>query len=72
MTGNFPNCTYVDFIQMMIGSLGGWGKWVHYKHLYFILQNVMYYGYYFHSFLNVWNWNEVQRLTNHVRLIILK
>ncbi len=44
MIGNFPNCTCVEFIQMMAGSLGGWGKWVHYKHLYFILQNVMYYG----------------------------
>ncbi len=42
--GNFLNCTYVDFVQMMVGSLGGWGKWVHCKHLYFILQNVMYYG----------------------------
>jgi hypothetical protein len=37
---NFPNFIYVDFIHMMAGSLGGWGKWVHYKHLYFILQCV--------------------------------
>jgi hypothetical protein len=37
MIGNFPNCTCVDFIQMMASSLGGQGKWVHCKHLYFIL-----------------------------------
>jgi hypothetical protein len=26
----------------------------------------------FHSFPNVWNWNEVQCFTSHVRVIILK
>jgi hypothetical protein len=29
--GSFHNCTCVDFIQMMAGSLGGQRKWVHYK-----------------------------------------
>jgi hypothetical protein len=42
--GNFPSCNCVDFIQMMAGSLGSQGNWVHCKHLYFILQNVMYCG----------------------------
>ncbi len=56
--GNFLNCTCVDSIQMMASSLGGRGKWVHYKHLY--LQNMMYYGQTkpFIHFLT-WSWNEV-------------
>ncbi len=68
--GNFHNCTCVDFITMMVGSLGGQGKWVHCKHFYFILQNVTYCGQTepFIHFLT-WSWDEVQPLTSHVRVI---
>ncbi len=71
--GNFPNCICDDFIQMMAGSLGGRGKWVHCKHLYFILQNVMYCGQIkpFLHFLT-WSQNEIQCIMNHVKVIILK
>jgi hypothetical protein len=58
--GNFPNCIYVDFIQMMASSLGGQGEWVHCKHLYFILKNLMYCGQ-TKPFIHfpAWSWNEV-------------
>ncbi len=68
--GNFQTCICVDFITMMASSLGGCGKWVHYKHLYFILQNVMYCGQTenFIHFL-AWSWNEVQCLKSHARVV---
>jgi len=55
---------------MMASSLGGHGKWVHYKQLYFILQNVMYFSQRenFIHFLT-WRWNEVQRLKSHGRVV---
>jgi hypothetical protein len=58
---------------MMASSLGGHGKWAHYKHLYFILQDVMHCGQIedFIHFLT-WSWNEVQKLTSHVRAILSK
>ncbi len=40
--GNFPTYICNDFTTMMACSLGGHGKWVHCKHLYYILQSVMY------------------------------
>lgn len=38
--------TYIcmNFITMLISSLGGRRKWGHYKHIYYILQHVIYYG----------------------------
>ncbi len=39
--GNFYACTCIDFVLMMIGSLGGCNKRVHYKHLYYFLQHAM-------------------------------
>jgi hypothetical protein len=39
--GNFPTCTCIDFVLMMTGSLSACGKWVHCKHLDYILQHVM-------------------------------
>jgi hypothetical protein len=56
---------------MMASSLGGRGKWVHCKHIYFILQNVMYYGQmeiFIH--LSTWSWNEVQPLMSHARVVV--
>jgi hypothetical protein len=34
--GDFPTYTCMDFITMIVSSLGGWGKWVHYKHMHYI------------------------------------
>jgi hypothetical protein len=68
--GIFPTCTCVDFITMMASSLGGHGKWVHYKHLYFILQNVMYCGQ-TENFIHFSkrSWNEVQHLMSCVKVV---
>lgn len=73
MIGNFPTYICVDIITMMASSLCGFEKWVHFKHLYFIIQNVMYYGQmenFIHSL--TWSLNEMQCLTNHVNVIIVK
>jgi hypothetical protein len=42
--GNFPTCICMDFVVMMSSLLGWWGKWVPYKHMYYILQHVMFCG----------------------------
>jgi hypothetical protein len=39
--GNFPTCICINFVSMMTSSLGYDGKC---KHLYYILQNVMFCG----------------------------
>ncbi len=73
MIGNFLTYTYVDIITMMASSLGGRGRgWVHCKHLYFIIQNVMYCGQ-MENFIHflTWSLNKMQCLTNHVRVIIV-
>jgi hypothetical protein len=35
--GNFPRCSCVYFVRMLVGSLGGHGVYVHYKHVYYVL-----------------------------------
>jgi hypothetical protein len=42
--GNFLACTCLDFITMMSSSLGWWKKWVPCKHVYYVLQHVMFCG----------------------------
>jgi hypothetical protein len=42
--GNFLACTCLDFVAMMFNSLHWQGKWVHYKHMYYVLQHVMFCG----------------------------
>jgi hypothetical protein len=44
------------------------GKWVHYKHLDFILQNVMLCGL-METFIHhpTWSWNEIHKLTSRTR-----
>jgi len=39
--GTFLTCSCIDFVSMLTSSLSGRGKWVHCKHLYYILQIVM-------------------------------
>ncbi len=41
---NFSTHTCMAFIKMIASSLGEQGKWVHYKHVYYILQHVMFCG----------------------------
>jgi hypothetical protein len=42
--GNFLACTCLDFVTMMSSLLGWRGKWVPYKHMYYVLQHVMFCG----------------------------
>ncbi len=59
MVGKFPTCICINFVSMMIGSLGGYGKWVHCKHLYYILQNVMLCGLMERSIHQLtWSWTK--------------
>ncbi len=39
--GDFPNCKYFDFVKMFMIALGKRGRWVYYKHLYYIFFHVM-------------------------------
>jgi hypothetical protein len=73
IVGNFPTCTCLGFTKMMASSLGGCGKWAHYEHLYFILQDVMHCGQ-IEDFIHfpTWIWNEIQKLANHVRAILFE
>jgi hypothetical protein len=41
---NYVGCSSIYFVVMLTISLGGHGAWVECKHLYYILQNMMYYG----------------------------
>jgi hypothetical protein len=42
--GNSPTCTCMDFVIMISSSLGTWGKWLPCKHMYYVLQDVMFCG----------------------------
>jgi hypothetical protein len=39
--GNFPSCSYLDFVKMSMAALSKRGKWVACKHLYYIFCHVM-------------------------------
>jgi hypothetical protein len=68
MVGKFLACICVKFVLMMIGSLSGCGKWVHCKHLYYILQNVMFCGL-MEMFIHhlTWSWDKVHKITSHTK-----
>ncbi len=68
--GNFPTYTCIDFVLMMTCSLGIHGKWVHCKHLYYILQQVMLCGL-MKTFIHhpTWSWNEVHKLTTKTTMV---
>jgi len=55
----------LDFVAMISNSLGQQGKWVPCKHMYYVLQHVMFYGQ-FESFIHflTWNCDEVCHLLN--------
>jgi len=63
--GNFSIYTCLDFVAMISNSLGWQGKWVPCKHMYYVLQHVMFWGQ-FESFIHfpTWNCDEVCRLLN--------
>jgi hypothetical protein len=67
----------MDFVTMVSGSLGKQGKWVPRKHMYYVLQHVMFCGQ-FESFIHfpTWSCNEAYHLlarslaSTQVRIII--
>jgi hypothetical protein len=71
-------CFYIYLVVMLVTSLGGCGAWVQCKHLYHILQNIMYCGQ-SKKFIHypTWSWDKVQWLLHvlkHLRAhdIIIK
>jgi len=40
----FQTCICLSFVSMVVSLLGWWRKWVPYKHLYYVLQIVMFLG----------------------------
>ncbi len=61
--GNFPKCSCVYFVAMLASSLGGCGVYVQCKHVYHILQMIMFCGL-MEKFIHhcIKSWDEVQRL----------
>ncbi len=61
--GNFPWCSCVYFVTMLVGFLGSCGVYVRCKHVYNVLQTIMFYGL-TKKFIHhcTWIWVEVQRL----------
>jgi len=59
--GNFLGCSCVYFVTMLVGSLGGCGVYVKCKHVYCILQTIMFCGL-TENFIHhcTWSWDEVQ------------
>jgi hypothetical protein len=60
---NFFGCSNVYFVTMLVGSLGGCGVYVQCKHMYHVLETIMFCGV-IEEFIHhrTWNWDEVQRL----------
>jgi hypothetical protein len=61
--GNFPKCSCVYFVKMLAKSLGAHGVYVQCKHVYHILQTIMFCGL-TKEFIHycTWSWDEVQCL----------
>jgi hypothetical protein len=63
--GDFPACNCLDFVEMISNSLGWWGKWVPCKHMYYVLQHVLFCGEFESSIhFPTWNCDEVRCLLN--------
>jgi hypothetical protein len=61
--GNFLGCSCVYFVKMLVGSLGARGVYVHCKHVYHILQMIMFCRLmkkFIHHY--TWSWDEIQCL----------
>ncbi len=68
---NFPACTCLDFVAMISNSSGWPKKWVPCKHMYCVLQHVMFCGQ-FKSFIHFLtsNCDEVRRLLNRDVILV--
>jgi hypothetical protein len=65
--GNFFGCSCVYFVIMFTSSLGGRGVYVQCKHVYHVLQMLMFYGL-VKMFIRPYtsSWDEIQRLFQSV------
>ncbi len=61
--GNFLGCSCVFFVRMLTSFLGSHGLYVHCKHVYHVLQMIMFSGL-TKKFIHycTWSWDEVQCL----------
>ncbi len=61
--GNYPFCYCIFFVIMSTIFLGGCETWVQCKHMYHILQNIMYCGQ-SKKFIHfpIWSWDKIQWL----------
>jgi len=62
----FPKNVHVYFVTMLVAFLGNHGAYVQCKHVYHILQAIMFDGF-MEKFIHhcTWNWDEVQCLLLH-------
>jgi len=63
---NFPRCSCVYILTMLASSLGDHGVYVQCKHVYYVLQMIMFRGFtkeFIHHY--TWSRDEVQRLLKH-------
>ncbi len=59
-------------LQMLVTSLGGRGAYVQCKHVYHVLQMIMFCGLmkvFIHQYM--WNWDEIQHLLKHSKVFRL-
>jgi hypothetical protein len=73
MINDYSAYSYMDFPSMMFASLNGRTLWVQGKHLYYILQYVMFCGIK-EPFVHYpsWSWNEIHRLLGCAKTLELK
>ncbi len=70
---NFPRCSCVYFVTMLVGSLGGPDTYVQCKHVYHVLQLIMLCGF-TKNFIHycMWSWDETQCLLQHSKVLGLQ
>ncbi len=70
--GNFPRCSCVYFVIMLLSSTRGHGVYVQCKHVYHILKMIMFCGL-TKEFIHhcTWSWDEVEHLLNHYKALEL-
>jgi len=64
--GNYLGCSCIYFVIMSASSLGGHGAWVQCKHMYYILQNIIYCGQ-AKKIIHypMWSWDKLLRFNIH-------
>jgi hypothetical protein len=57
---NFLGCSCVDFVAVLEASLGGHGAYMQFKHVYHVLQTIVFCGL-MEDFIHhcMWSWDEL-------------